>query len=381
MSDLLLDVRGTHDKKANGRPTGTDSRFSEREWKVPHPSPNEFAPRSDGHGVSSDRAMFTTQQQVFTRSHVASLKLPPIIGTPITASSPLQPHTVLGGLQLPPIEDRRPFQTRLDQKYSSHALEYMLSGRQGLPNLTNKLHQKRNTLLGIQQTAHVVTISPVDMTEEILGHITPIEEIHALLKTVPDEHNIIHNMSVRETVTSSRESISATFVEAGIEEEDEDEGQKEALSNRIRRWFKSISKKDSSKAGRGRWLDAMKSSIDADQRSIPALFLTTNGVAAATTPTSTAEATTITSLPNTPMESNDQSDLPFKLDMPTTTKLSVKNKRITDEIRLNLILRQMRKQLEMHDLVEVMNDLHTGRPSKKTRRLVVQGYEMLRDRK
>ncbi len=61
--------------------------------------------------------------------------------------------------------------------------------------------------------------------------------------------------------------------------------------------------------------------------------------------------------------------------------VEVRNRRVTDEIRLNMILREMRNQLEMHDLVEVMIDLHTGKPSKKTRMLIENSYDVVKMKK
>uniref|UniRef100_A0A5K3EYR9 TPR_REGION domain-containing protein n=3 Tax=Mesocestoides corti TaxID=53468 RepID=A0A5K3EYR9_MESCO len=62
-------------------------------------------------------------------------------------------------------------------------------------------------------------------------------------------------------------------------------------------------------------------------------------------------------------------------------KVRTNHRLVTEDIRMELLLKMMRTQLKTRDLIEVMIDLHTGQPSKKTKQVVKEGYEMLKDQK
>ncbi|KAL5106610.1 hypothetical protein TcWFU_001824 [Taenia crassiceps] len=66
---------------------------------------------------------------------------------------------------------------------------------------------------------------------------------------------------------------------------------------------------------------------------------------------------------------------------PKDSHMEANHRFITNELRINLILKKLRMQLNTHDLVEVMIDLHTGRASKRTREIVRTAYETIEGQK
>lgn len=193
----------------------------------------------------------------------------------------------------------------------------------------------------------VEVITPVDMT---IKNIQPLKLVRAHKHYVDERVSYVARVT-EPTKTMTSEILTAISVEEG-------------LSKRIAHWFSRISRKEIT---RRRDIVAPSPSRVAWQE-VP-------------------DVQAIIRFPRPSMIASEKKESKVMeerlriLPWPEVSHVEAGHRFITNELRTNLILKKLRMQLNTHDLVEVMIDLHTGQASKKTREIVETAYETIKDQK
>ncbi|VDM16455.1 unnamed protein product [Hydatigera taeniaeformis] len=227
------------------------------------------------------------------------------------------------------------------------------SGRTRLPPLWQDQQIRwRNIFLRENQfnevnIPKVEVIKPIDMT---IKNIQPLKSVRARKHCVEERVNHVARVTEPATTMTS-ETLKSISVEDG-------------LPKRMAHWFNRISRKETMRR-KNIILSSLSRSV---WQEIPDLQ------AAIRFP----RPSMITSEGKESAEVGEQLQ---ELSWLPVSHVEANHRFITDELRINLILKRLRMQLDTHDLVEVMIDLHTGRASKKTKEIVENIYTTIKDQK
>ena len=231
------------------------------------------------------------------------------------------------------------------------------SGRTKLPPLWPDQQERIRRMLSLEDAIEEAKVARVEIAPPegmIVTLIQPLKPVRARRRYVRDEVNKVARVTAPvERMTS--ETQMAVPIETG-------------LPKRIARWFNRISKKEIRRSDRTATSISSAFTLT-DISELQSIVGTTRGSLASF------------ARENEPALDQAAEEAKHELPWKKARSLEANHRLITDELRLDLLLKRLRMQLNTRDLVEVMIDLHTGRASKKTKEFVESAYATLKDQK
>lgn len=226
----------------------------------------------------------------------------------------------------------RPETTQSPLRLPTPASDTAPSGRVRLPPLFPYEDELWSFASSRECAARIEVIPPIDATFEL---IQPLKPVRALLVYAKNYIKRVARIKPPEQFMTSEELASIPL--------------SEGIPKRLTQWFKRIDRRESM-----RRKSRMKGRLTLQGE--PNIQLVEKN-----------KDTAVKEVPD--------------LSEPRRKYLEANHRRLIDDLRINLILKRLRIQLDTQDLVEVMIDLHTGRASKKTKRIVEIAYDTLKNQK